>query len=115
MTTPSDYEGPVDLNGTGISMFPARAEKMMTDIAKILSDTWDGWTAADNKIQSAEGKLGEGPMGKPMRGQYNPAAKQIREVVADAIKQLSILSEAGSKAPQMYVDADLQAGQYFSF
>jgi hypothetical protein len=115
MTTPSDYHGPIDLNGTGISMFPAQAAKMMTDIAKILSDTWDGWTAAKGQIDSLEGKLGDGPMGKPMREQYNPAAKQISEIVGTAVAQLSNLSEQGSKAPQIYVDADLQAGQHFSF
>ena len=115
MTSPSDYEGPIDLNGTGISMLPAQTQKMMTDIAKILSDTWNGWIAADGKMKSLEGKLGDGPMGKPMRKQYNPAAKQLREVIATAIEQLSKLSEEGGKAPQIYVDADLQAGQNFSF
>lgn len=115
MTSPSDYGAPIDLNGTGISMFPVPAEKMMGDIAKILTDVWDGWSAADGRIESLEGKLGDGPMGKPIRSQYNPAAKQLREIIAETVEQLSTLSEEGTKAPPIYVDADLQAGQNFSF
>jgi hypothetical protein len=115
MSTNDGYGAPIDLNGTGISMFPVPAEKMMADIAKILSDVWDGWNAANGQIQSLEGKLGDGPMGKPVRKQYNPAAEQIRKVISDTVAQLSTLSEEGTKAPPIYVEADLQAGQHFSF
>jgi hypothetical protein len=115
MTTPEDYGAPIDLNGTGISMFPVPATKMMSDIAQILTDVWDGWNAANGRIESLEGKIGDGPMGKPVRNQYNPAVKQIRKVIAETVEQLSKLSEEGTKAPPIYVDADLQAGQNFSF
>jgi hypothetical protein len=115
MSTQDGYGAPVDLNGTGISMFPVPAEKMMSDIAKILTDVWDGWNTANGRIESLEGKLGDGPMGKPVIKQYNPAVKQIRKVIADTVEQLSTLSEEGTKAPPIYVEADLQAGQNFSF
>lgn len=115
MTTPDGYGAPIDLNGTGISMYPAPATKMMSDIAQILTDVWDGWTAANGRIESLEGKIGDGPMGKPARAQYNPGAKQIRKIIAETVDQLSKLSEEGTKAPPTYVEADLQAGQYFSF
>jgi hypothetical protein len=115
MNTPDDYGPPIDLNGTGISMYPVAATRMMSDIAQILTDVWDGWSAANARIESLEGKIGDGPMGKPTRAQYNPTAKQIREVIAETVDQLSKLSEEGTKAPPIYVDADLQAGQNFSF
>jgi hypothetical protein len=96
-------------------MYPVAATRMMSDIAQILTDVWDGWSAANARIESLEGKIGDGPMGKPVRAQYNPAVKQIREVIAESMNQLSKLSEEGTKAPPLYVETDLQAGQYFSF
>jgi hypothetical protein len=116
MTSPGNqgWSG-VDLNGTGISMYPAPAEKMMTDIAEILRTGQEAWSAADGKIEDLQGKLGDGPMGKPFKKQYDPTAKQLRELIKTTMELLGKLSAAGSKAPGIYVEADLQAGQYFGF
>jgi hypothetical protein len=105
----------VDLNGTGISMYPAPAEKMMIAIANILTAARDGWTAANGKIEGLEGKLGEGPLGEPFRKQYNPAAKELTKSINEMVEQLRKLSESGTKAPPLYVNADFQAGQNFEF
>jgi hypothetical protein len=116
MTSPGAHGwSGVDTNGTGISMYPAPTEKMMNDIAEVLRVTRDSWTEADGKIQDLAGNLGDGPLGKPFKKQYEPTAKKLRELVTDMVGQLSKLSAEGSKAPPLYVAADLKAGQYFEF
>lgn len=116
MSTPGEQGwSAVDLNGTGISMYPAPTEKMTNTVATILNNARDGWNAANGRIEDLEGKLGEGPMGKPVIEQYNPAVKQIREIIADTLEQLTKISAAGTKAVPTYVNADLQAGYEFGF
>lgn len=105
----------VDVDGAGIDMFPVLAQKMMSDIATALTDAQDGWKASDSRILSLEGKLGEGPMGKPVREQYNPAAKQMREFITQILERLDKLSDAGTKAVPLYVEQDMAAGQHFEF
>jgi hypothetical protein len=105
----------VDLNGTGISMYPAPAQAMMTDIANILTAAQDGWKAANDRAKELEGKLGDGPLGRPFMEKYAPQAKQLREIIDDTIEQLDKLSTEGSKAPPLYLQADLEAGQNFGF
>jgi hypothetical protein len=114
MTNP-DMGTAIDLNGTGISMYPTPAWKMMTDIAKILTDAQDVWTRASGQIHALEGKLGDGPMGKPFRKQYNPAAKQLDKVVNGMVENLGQVSQTGKDAVPMYINADLQAGYHFTF
>jgi hypothetical protein len=117
MTNPAAEQGwsAIDLNGTGISMYPMPTEKVTNEVARLFREVRDGWAAANSKIESLEGKLGDGPMGKPVREQYNPAVKQIREVVPPTTKQLGKISEAGTKSVPLYVEADLDAGYQFGF
>lgn len=105
----------IDLNGTGISMYPDPTGKMMGDIANILDTLWQTWTTANGKIQSLEGKIGEGPLGEPVKKDYDKAVKQLREIIASVTANLSNLSEAGTKAVPMYIKADLKAGQHLEF
>jgi hypothetical protein len=105
----------IDLNGTGISMYPDPAGQMMTDIANVLTNLWDTWTATNGKIESLEGKIGDGPMGEPVKKDYDKAVKQLREIITSVVANLSHLSEAGTKAVPMYIKADLKAGQHFEF
>lgn len=105
----------IGLNGTGISMYPVPAERMMNDIAKLLTDARNGWTAAKGRISSLEGKIGEGPMGKPVKEQYEKNVPQIRENIDKLVANLGDISAAGTKAVPMYVQADLDAGQHFEF
>ena len=116
MTTPYEQglEG-VDVDGAGIDMFPGPAGKMMTDIANALKTAQDGWKAAEGKIKALEGKLGDGPMGKEFRAQYNPAVENIGEFIPDMLERLEKLSKAGTRAVPTYVDQDQAAGQHFEF
>lgn len=116
MSTPRDkgWSG-IDLNGTGISMYPAPTEQMLIDVATILTTVRDGWHASNGKIEGLEGKLGDGPLGKPVKEQYNPAVKQLRESIDLMVERLGTLSEQGNKAVPLYVDADFKAGHHFEF
>jgi hypothetical protein len=116
MTTPGEegWTG-ISLNGVGIAMYPAPAEKMMTDIAKILTDARDQWSASDTKMSGLESRIGKGPLGEPVAQQYNPAAAQLRRYVNDMVTNLTKLSESGTKAVPIYVEADLEAGHYFKY
>lgn len=105
----------IDLNGTGISMYPDPTGKMMGDIATILNTLWNGWTTTNGRIEGIEGKIGDGPLGEPVKKDYDQAVKQFREIVSSAVANLSNLSEAGTKAVPMYIKADLKAGQHFEF
>jgi hypothetical protein len=105
----------IDLNGTGISMYPAPTSKMMADIAQILTDARGGWDKANGQIHALEGKLGDGPMGKPFRQQYNPAAKQLTKVIDEMVENLSQVSKTGTDAVPMYINADIAAGYHFEF
>jgi hypothetical protein len=117
MTNPAAEQGwsAVDLNGTGISMYPVPTEKMTNDVAQIFRDVRDGWQKLNGEIESLEGKLGDGPMGKPVREQYNPAVQQIRKHVPKTNKLLGKVSEAGTKSVPLYVEADLDASYQFGF
>jgi hypothetical protein len=116
MTNPRDegWTG-ISLNGVGIAMYPAPADIMMQDIARILGTARDGWDAANGRIEGLEGKIGQGPLGEPVAQQYNPAAAQLRKYVAEMVENLTKLSDAGTKAVPIYVDADLEAGHHFKF
>lgn len=116
MNTPRDegWSG-IDLNGTGISMYPAPTQKMMGDLAALLKTVRDGWHTSNGKIEGLEGKLGEGPLGEPVKEQYNPAVKQLRESINTMIDRFTKISDQGTKAVPLYVDADFQAGQHFEF
>jgi hypothetical protein len=105
----------VDVNGAGIDMYPVPAARMMSDLAKILTDARDGWAGTEGRITALEGKLGDGPLGKKAMEQYRPAAKQLREVIDDMIENFGKLSDAGTKAVPTYVTSDQQAGQHFGF
>lgn len=116
MSTPREegWTG-VDVDGAGIDMYPAPAQKMMGDIADVLTAARETWTRSNAKMLGLESKLGEGPMGEPMREQYNPAAKQLREFIAEMVQRLARLSDAGTKAVPIYVNQDQAAGQHFEF
>jgi hypothetical protein len=105
----------VDVDGSGIDMYPAPAGKMMADIAAVLADAQTAWTAADGRILALEGRLGGGPLGRPVAEQYNPTAQQIREFVTEMLDRLGKLSDSGTKAVPLYVDTDQRAGQHFEF
>ena len=105
----------VDTDGDGIDMYPAPAGKMMADLAKILTDAQEIWGRADGTIAALEGKLGDGPLGKAAMEQYRPAAKQLREIIADMLESFGKLSDAGTKAVPTYVNSDHQAGTHFGF
>jgi hypothetical protein len=116
MTTP--YEQGlvgVDVDGAGIDMFPGPAGEMMTRIADALKNARDGWHRAEGRIESLEGKLGDGPMGKEFREQYNPATEKIGEFITDMVERLEKLSKAGTEAVPTYVNQDQAAGQHFEF
>lgn len=105
----------IGLNGTGISMYPVPAQRMMTDIAKLLTDARAGWTTGKARISSLEGTIGKGPMGEPVKAQYDENAPTIRDNIDKLVENLGNISEAGTKAVPMYVQADLDAGQHFEF
>lgn len=108
------YEG-VDVDGAGIDMYPDPAGKMMGDIAEVLRLAKEGWDTNSKKIEDLAGKLGDGPMGKPFKKQYEPAAKKLSEFIPDNLERLETLSDAGTKAVPLYVNTDQQAGQQFEF
>jgi hypothetical protein len=108
------YTG-VDVDGAGIDMYPDPAAKLMTDIADVLTAAKTGWDTGSKKIEDLAGKLGDGPMGKPFKKQYDPAAKALSEFIPDNLERLDKLSDAGTKAVPLYVDQDLAAGQQFEF
>jgi len=116
MSSPGDqgHTG-VDAGGDGIDMYPVPAAKMMSDIAKILTDARDGWSGAEGRISALEGKLGDGPLGKAAMEQYRPGAEQLREIIDTMIERLGKLSDAGTKAVPTYTGSDLEAGQHFEF
>jgi hypothetical protein len=104
-----------DVDGAGIDMYPAPAEQMMKDIAAVVTNGKTQWASANGRISSIEGKLGQGPLGRPVAKQYNPTAKQIRDAVNEMLKQTQKLSDAGAKAVPMYVNADETGARYFKF
>jgi hypothetical protein len=116
MTSPGDqgWTG-VDIDGSGIDMYPAPAGQMMIDIAQALNAAQTTWDTANERILGLEGGLGNGPLGRPVAEQYNPTAAQIREFVTDMLRRLTGVSETGSKAVPMYIDTDQRAGQHFEF
>jgi hypothetical protein len=105
----------IDLNGTGVSMYPAPTSQNMADIATTNTDAQGGWSTAKGQIGSLEGKLGQGPMGGPFREQYNPAATQLTDAIDSMTTNLGKISKAGTDAVPMYVEADAVAGQHFEF
>lgn len=108
------YEG-VDIDGGGIDMFPEPAELMMGRIADVLKAAKDGWDTNSKKIESLADKLGDGPMGKPFKKQYEPAAKKLSEFVPENLERLTSLSESGTEAVPLYKNSDHNAGQSFEF
>ncbi|HYQ61926.1 hypothetical protein [Actinophytocola sp.] len=116
MTDPDgEHWTAIDLNGTGVSMYPAPTSKNMGDVANTNTDAQNGWGTAKGQIGSLEGKLGQGPMGGPFREQYNPAATQLTGAIDAMTASLGKIAQAGSEAVPMYVQADLVAGQHFEF
>jgi hypothetical protein len=111
---PGDAVG-VDIDGSGIDMYPEPAAVMMTDIATILTNARNEWNASNGRILALEGGLGNGPLGRPVAAQYNPTADQIREFIQQMISRLDKVSGAGSRAVPLYVDSDVRAGQHFEF
>jgi hypothetical protein len=105
----------IDLNGTGVSMYPAPTSSMMSDIANTDTDAKNGWSTAKGQIHSLEGNLGQGPMGGPFREQYNPAATQLTQAINSMTTNLSSISKTGTEAVPMYIQADLAAGYHFEF
>jgi|SRR4051794_22094293 hypothetical protein len=105
----------IDLNGTGVSMYPAPTSKNMADIAGTNTDAQNGWSTAKGQIDSLEGKLGQGPMGGPFREQYNPAATQLTSAIDTMTTNLGKISKTGADAVPIYVQADLAAGYHFEF
>jgi hypothetical protein len=105
----------IDLNGTGVSMYPAPTSKNMGDVANTNTDARNGWSTGKGQIGSLEGKLGQGPMGGPFREQYNPAATRLTGAIDAMTASLDKISRAGSEAVPIYVQADLVAGQHFEF
>ncbi|MFL6124499.1 hypothetical protein [Actinophytocola sp.] len=105
----------IDLNGTGVSMYPAPTAKNMADVADTDTGARDGWSKGKGAISSLEGKLGQGPMGGPFREQYNPAATQLTTAINNMVANLSQVSKAGTDAVPMYIQADLAAGYHFEF
>lgn len=116
MSTPGDqgWSG-VDVDGAGIDMYPALAQRMMADIATATSAARQGWTTSNARMLDLEGKLGDGPMGEEMAAQYNPSAQQLREFIEDILQRLEKLSAAGTKAVPIYTGQDQAAGQHFEF
>jgi hypothetical protein len=105
----------IDIDGSGIDMYPAPAAQVMVDVATALTNARTAWTSADSRISALEGRLGNGPLGRPVAEQYNPAAAQVREFINDMIGRLSTISGAGTRAVPLYVDTDARAGQHFEF
>jgi hypothetical protein len=108
------YEG-VDVDGAGIDMYPEPAGHLMSNIADTSKNAKDGWDTNIQKIEDLASKLGEGPMGKPFKEQYDPAAKKLKEFVPDHLERLGKLSKSGTEAVPLYVKTDQQAGQQFEF
>lgn len=108
------YEG-VDIDGGGIDMYPEPAGLMMGRIADVLKAAKEGWDTNSEKIESLAGKLGDGPMGKPFKKQYEPAAKKLSEFIPETLERLKKLSEAGTEAVPLYKKSDQNAGQSFEF
>lgn len=105
----------IDVDGSGIDMYPAPAAKMMGDIATVLTDAKNGWKELSGKIEDLGGKLGDGPMGKPFKKKYDPAAKKLDEIITETLESLQKLSKMGSEAVPIYVQQDQAAGQHFEF
>jgi hypothetical protein len=108
------YKG-IDIAGDGIDMYPDPAKVLMVNIAKTLTDAQKAWDTSSNKIEGFAGKLGDGPMGKPFKEQYDPAWKAINKFVPQQLERLESLSKSGTDAPPLYEKQDLAAGQQFEF
>jgi hypothetical protein len=115
MTNPAAGWTGVDVDGAGIDMYPMPAAKMMQDIAAAVTTAKSQWSSANGRILALEGKLGNGPMGRPVAAQYNPTVKQIREFMTEMLERVQKLSDSGTKAVPIYVTADNLAGQHFEF
>jgi hypothetical protein len=105
----------IDVDGSGIDMYPAPASQLMSDIHTVLTNALNGWKKLDGKIEDLGGKLGDGPMGKPFKEKYAPAAKKLDEILTETLDSLQKLSKSGNKAVPIYVNQDQAAGQHFEF
>ncbi|TDV40068.1 hypothetical protein [Actinophytocola oryzae] len=105
----------IDIDGSGIDMYPAPAARMMSEIETVSSDARTEWNSFNPRILDLESRLGNGPLGRPVAAQYNPTAAQIRTYIHTMLNRLNKVSEAGTKAPPLYTDTDMRAGQEFEF
>lgn len=105
----------IDVDGSGIDMYPAPAGKMMSDIAAVLTDAQSMWKEKSGRIEELAGRLGDGPMGKPFKKKYDPPAKKISENTTENLKTLADLSKSGTEAVPLYVNQDQAAGTQFEF
>jgi len=100
--------GPVNLGGDKIDMYPGAtfdAAQLVHDAGSVFGDVWPGLLGA---IRTAEGQLGNGPLGAPFREQYNSFEASVTPVAEQVQATYEGLGQAGAKAVATYLELDQQ-------
>jgi hypothetical protein len=109
----SDPNGGIDVDGSGIDMFPGPARQMMARIAQIGSDVTAGWASAVCTISALGFQLGKGPMGREFAQQYKGASDGLATNVDTLNGAVTKLAAAGANAVSQYEKADQQGAHQF--
>ena len=96
----------IDLNGAGIDMFPDQADALVTAIGTAQTTLDGAWQPALGQIMTLSGQLGNGPMGRALAQQYNPAEKTIVDGMTELKRRVDELVADGHKAVQDYIRTD---------
>lgn len=103
----------IDLNGAGIDMYPGRTDALVSALGAAQGALDEGWEITFGQIETLDGQLGRGPMGRAFAAQYNPAETQIVDGMTTVKGHVDELATEGHTAVQDYVRTDqLLAEQY---
>jgi hypothetical protein len=88
--------------GDGMAMEIDLNGPVMERLVQVGTDFMTGWKAAEDQIASLAAQLGNDPMGRAFRSDFDPAAEQIAGVVSLLAERVERRGRAGRDLVAIY-------------